>query len=95
MGRASSTLRRAAVRKKQFAEYDEEADVLYVTLLDEDVENTVELDDLRMVDYTENGRVVGVEFISPSAGIDLHDIPFADIVEKVIGLSGFHFKVTA
>jgi uncharacterized protein YuzE len=45
---------------------------------------TVEIDDMRMVDYTGDGRVVGVEFVSPSAGIDRHDIPFAETVEKVI-----------
>jgi uncharacterized protein YuzE len=86
----------ARMIEKQFAEHDEMADVLYVTLLDEEeVDGTVELDDLRMIDYTADRRVVGVEFISPSAGIDLHDIPFAETVEKVIGLSGYQFKVIA
>ena len=81
--------------KKQFAEYDEEADVLYVTLLDEDVADTEELGDLRMVDYTADRRVVGVEFVSPSAGIDLADVPFAAVVEEVIRNSGFSFRVLA
>lgn len=80
---------------KQFAEYDEEADVLYVTLLDAEVDDTVELDDMRMVDYSADRRVVGVEFVSPSAGIDLTDIPFSELVEKLIGLAGYSFKVLA
>jgi uncharacterized protein YuzE len=79
--------------KKQMAKYDQEADVLYVTLLDDAVDETRELDDLRLVDYTSDGRVVGIEFVSPSAGIDLRGVPFADTVEKLIGQSGYQFKV--
>lgn len=80
---------------KKFAEYHEEADVLYVTLLDAEVDDTVELDDMRMIDYSADRRVVGVEFVSPSAGIDLTDVPFAKVVEKLIGLAGYSFKVLA
>ncbi|MCA9825137.1 MAG: DUF2283 domain-containing protein [Dehalococcoidia bacterium] len=79
----------------QWAEYDAEADVLYVTLADGDVEETVELDDLRLIDYGSDGRIVGVEFISPSAGIDLHEVPFANAIERIIGQSGHQFRVVA
>ena len=91
----SGQVRSFVLAKKQFAEYDEEADVLYVTLLDEDVADTEELGDLRMIDYTADRRIVGVEFVSPSAGIDLADVPFAADVEEVIRNSGFSFKVLA
>ena len=77
------------------ADYDDDADVLYVALLDDDVEETVELDDLRLVDYGKGGCVVGVEFISASSGIDLRDVPLAAEVERVIGSSGYSFKVVA
>ena len=83
------------MENRRFAEYDEEADVLYVTLLDEDVADTEELGDLRMIDYTADRRIVGVEFVSPSAGIDLADVPLAADVEEVIRNSGFSFRVLA
>jgi uncharacterized protein YuzE len=83
------------VGESQLAEYDEEADVLYVTLLDAEVDDTVNLGDLRMVDYTSDGRVVGVEFISPSSGVDLHDVPDADVIEGIISRSGYPFRVVA
>ena len=91
----SGQVRSFVLAKKQFAEYDEEADVLYVTLLVEDVADTEELGDLRMIDYTADRRVVGVEFVSPSAGIDLADVPLAADVEEVIRNSGFSFRVLA
>ena len=80
---------------RQFAEYNEEADMLYVTLLDEEVADTEELDDMRMVDYTADRRIVGIEFVSPSPGIDLGDVPSAATVEAVIRNSGYQFKVLA
>jgi uncharacterized protein YuzE len=64
-----------------------------VTFLDVEVETTVALDDYRMVDYSADGQVVGVEFVSPSAGVDLSDVPHAAIIGRVIGESGFPFKV--
>ena len=48
-----------------------------------------------MIDYTADRRIVGVEFVSPSAGIDLADVPLAADVEEVIRNSGFSFRVLA
>ena len=75
--------------------YDPEVDVLYVQLADGKVSRTVSLDDFRLIDYSKDGRVIGIEFIDASAGIDLSDIPFSETVEKLIGQSGRQFKIFA
>lgn len=59
-------------------QYDHEADVLYVRLAaGVVVARTVELDDARLIDYSADGAVVGLEFLDASEGIDLSDVPFA------------------
>ena len=78
------------------ATYDLEADILYVQLRDNATPQTQKfLDDLRILDCSADGAVVGVEFISASAGIDLTDVPFARSVEELIGESGHSFKIFA
>jgi len=60
---------------------DEDADVLYVRLSDGAVSTTQSLDDMRLIDLSADGAVVGVEFIDASGGIDLRDVPFRQRVE--------------
>jgi uncharacterized protein YuzE len=76
-------------------EYDPEADALYIAFLDAEVDRTEEIDDFRMVDYTSDDRVVGIEFLRASAGISLRNVPLAESVGKAIGRSGHQFKVFA
>ena len=58
------------------ATYDHEADILYVRLRDGEASATQAfLDDLRILDYSADGGVVGVEFICASGGIDLSPNP--------------------
>lgn len=47
------------------ADYDSEADALYVRLTDERVARSVELGDCVVVDLDDAGGVLGVEIISP------------------------------
>jgi uncharacterized protein YuzE len=47
------------------AEYDSEADALYVRLTDERVARSIELGDCVVVDLDAGGRARGVEIISP------------------------------
>ncbi len=75
--------------------YDADADVVYVLLNDIDVEKTKALDDVRLIDYSADGAVVGIEFINASAGIDVRDIPFAQTVERLIKDSGHAFPIYA
>ena len=79
-----------------YATYDSEADILYVELRDDEASTTQKfLDDLRIIDYSADGAVVGVEFIAASAGIDLTDVPSAASVEALISDSGHSFKIFA
>ena len=75
--------------------YDPDADVVYVLLNDIHVEKTKALDDVRLIDYSADGAVVGIEFINASAGIDVRDIPFAQTVEGLIRDSGPAFPIYA
>ena len=76
------------------ATYDSEADILYVRLIDaETVARQTFLDDLRVIDHSEGGAVVGIEFIGASDGVVLEDVPFARQVEDLIGRSGHSFKL--
>ena len=51
--------------------------------------------DYRILDYSKDGRVLGVEFLCAREGIDLQDLPFATRIERLIGESGLHFKIFA
>lgn len=55
--------------------YSDESDAVYIQLTDERVARTVFVDDMRFIDYDINGKVVGVEFLGASAGLDLRDLP--------------------
>jgi uncharacterized protein YuzE len=44
-------------------DYDLDADALYVTLLDEPVAKTQDIEDLTFVDVTEDGRLAGIEVV--------------------------------
>lgn len=75
--------------------FDAEADVLYVYLTDGTVDETVALGDLRMIDKSKEGTILGIEFISASEGVDLSDIPFAPTVAAAIGDSGLPIRTFA
>ncbi|WP_158088732.1 DUF2283 domain-containing protein [Thermoactinospora rubra] len=55
-------------------DYDLDADALYVTLLDEPVAATREIEDLTFVDETEDGRLIGIEVIGLSRSWGLEKI---------------------
>lgn len=82
-------------RFRPHATHDPEADAIYVYLNEGDVARSQPLDDLRIIDYSGSGRVIGVEFIGVSGGIDLSDLPFHDKVEKLIGELGLGIKIFA
>jgi uncharacterized protein YuzE len=55
--------------------YDSSADALYIYLRrDAEVTRSVLVDDGRVVDFDESGKVVGIEVLAPSAGFELEDI---------------------
>ncbi|MEO8625705.1 MAG: DUF2283 domain-containing protein [Candidatus Limnocylindrales bacterium] len=63
-------------------EYDRRRDVAYFEFSSAQSVRQVQLSDLRVIDYGAEGTVVGVEFISPSRGINLTDIPRAVDIER-------------
>ena len=69
---------------QMFVDYDQEADAIYIRIVEGDVARSVPLDDLRMIDYAADGAVLGIEFVDVSGGVDLHDVPFAEQVEQAI-----------
>lgn len=80
---------------KPHATHDPEADAIYVYLPGDEVARSHSLDDLRVIDYSKSGSVVGVEFLGVGGGIDLQDVPFSDKVEKAIGDLGLGIKIFA
>lgn len=55
--------------------HDSAADALYIYLRrDAQVARSVLVDDERVVDVDESGKVVGIEILAPSAGFELEDI---------------------
>jgi len=75
--------------------YDPTEDILYVRLSDESVADTVCLDDLRIIDYSVDGGVIGIEFIGASGGVELRDIPFSHKVEELIRDHGLALPIYA
>lgn len=75
--------------------YDNEADVLYVRFSDESAASTVSLDDLRLIDLSSAGAVVGLEFVDASGGIDLRDVPQAHRAEELIRKQDLGFPIFA
>lgn len=66
-------------------EIDSSVDAAYVTVTDQGVEQTVELDQRRRVDRDESGDLVGIEFLDVSQGVDLRGLPFREELERLFG----------
>ncbi len=73
--------------------YDLESDALYVRLFDLPVARTQALGDLRLIDYSADGGVVGVEFLEASTGVDLRDLPFSRRIDTLIRETGHQFPI--
>jgi len=56
------------------ADYDREADALYVRLAGGDRDHTVEISDTTYVDVDQQGHALGVELLYPSLGLDLNAV---------------------
>ena len=65
-------------------EWSKSADALYVLFQDRPSARTQTLDDIRLVDWADDGSLVGVEFLYVSDGVDLRGVPAADQVARVL-----------
>jgi uncharacterized protein YuzE len=63
-------------------EHDKAHDAAYFKFSSARSERQVKLDNTRIVDYAADGAVVGVEFISPSRGMNLAGVPHAAEIER-------------
>jgi uncharacterized protein YuzE len=71
-------------------EYDESVDAAYFALADGEWDHQDRLDDARAVNYAADGRVIGIEVLSPRRrGVVLDGLPFAEDVERVARSVGF------
>lgn len=73
--------------------YDKKADAIYVRLSDEGYAYGEELDPERRIDYSTDGRPIGVELLCVSNGVDLRNLPEQDAISKL--LSQRRIKVLA
>jgi uncharacterized protein YuzE len=79
----------------EWVDYAEDEDIPYLQLLDDSVSWTKPLDHLRLVDFSADGRMIGIEFISASGGIDLRDAPQRERVSRLVGDSGLPMRALA
>jgi len=65
--------------------YDPEADAIYVYLLSEaEYAFGEEIDAERRVDYDQDDKPMGVELLNVSHGVNLHDLPRATDIARLI-----------
>jgi uncharacterized protein YuzE len=63
-------------------ELDKAADAAYIQVSNAPVHTTREIDDQRVLDYDEQGEIVGIEFLDVSHGVSLRDLPYRDALAK-------------
>ncbi len=65
--------------------YDPEADAVYVDLREAQGRvRTTRIDEQRLLDYDEEGMLVGVEFLFVSRGLHLDGLPEAEYIEQLL-----------
>ena len=74
-------------------EYDRRVDAAYVAFSASTAARQEKLDDARIIDYDDDGTVVGVEFIAPSLGIDLTGVPRAAEIAREARKLGLPVRV--
>ena len=72
--------------------YDRKHDVAYVEFSGAHSDRQIALDDATIIDYAADGSVVGVEFISPSRGVNLTGVPRAADVEREVRRLGLPIR---
>ena len=69
-------------------EHDREADAIYIYLSNKPYAYGKNLDDDRRIDYSSNQKPIGIELLSVSRGVNLHNLPFADSVLEILNSEG-------
>lgn len=74
-------------------EVDRRVDAAYFQFSAAESARQEKIDDARVIDYDANGDVVGVEFISPSRGMDLAGVPMAAEIAREARKLGFRVRL--
>ena len=72
--------------------FDRKGDVAYVEVSSADSARQIALDDATIIDDAADGSVVGVEFISPSRGVNLVGVPRAADIEREVRRLGLPIR---
>lgn len=70
--------------------HNKAADTLYLRFSDSKTKNSKNLDRNRVVDYSEDGEIKGIEFSSISFGIKTDDLPHKSAIERALRESNVH-----
>ena len=70
--------------KRLEAMLDPKADAIYIKLLEDMITTTKELDSNRLIDYSEDGKAVGVDLMEVSRGAKLDGLPEAELIGKIL-----------
>lgn len=74
-------------------DYDRNVDAAYFSFSIAESARQEKLDDARIIDYDAQGEVVGVEFITPSRGMDLTGVPRATEIAREARRLGLRIRV--
>jgi len=74
-------------------EYDRSVDAAYFSFSIAASARQEKLDDARIIDYDAQGEIVGVEFITPSRGMDLTGVPRATEIAREARRLGLRVRV--
>ena len=73
--------------------YDRTVDAAYFSFSVAASARQEKLDDARIIDYDADGQVVGVEFITPSLGMDMTGVPRASEIAREAQELGLRVRV--
>ena len=67
------------------ADYDREADAIYIYLSDKPYSYGKDLDNERRIDYDSDNKPRGIELLCVSQGVTMDDLPQASAIERLLG----------
>ncbi len=68
--------------------YDKEADAIYLYLSHKKISRTKELDSERIIDYSEDGEIRGIEFLTVRNGVNTDNLPYRNEIERALNDKG-------
>jgi uncharacterized protein YuzE len=70
-------------------EHDKKADTVYLQFSNDKVAYSRRLDRERVVDYSQDGEIRGIRFLSASSGVNTEDLPYRSAIERAFNHKGF------